>query len=73
MVKSQEPDLKRFMRGCSRVLMFVGAVIFFFGGKLLYEIKHVDFVVSEVTGIFGGVLLMLLGAGIAIPSKSRKP
>jgi len=34
-----------------------------------YEIKHVSFLVSEVVGILGGVLLMLLGARIALAAK----
>jgi len=48
-----------------------GATVFFIGGKFLYEIKHVSFLVSEVVGILGGVLLMLLGAGIALAANSQ--
>ncbi|MCU1312112.1 MAG: hypothetical protein JWO20_3237 [Candidatus Angelobacter sp.] len=40
--------------------------------KFLYEIKHVNFLVSVTVGIFGGVLLMLLGAGIAIKNKPSR-
>jgi hypothetical protein len=50
----------------------MGAAIFLIGGKFLYEIKHVSFVVSETVCIVGGVLLMLLGAGIGIAGKSRR-
>jgi hypothetical protein len=51
----------------------VGAAVFLVGGKFFYEIKHVNFLVSETVGILGGVLLMLLGAGIAIAGKSAGP
>jgi len=48
----------------------MGAAFFLIGGKFLYEIKHGSFLVSETIGILGGVLLMLLGAGVAIAGKS---
>jgi hypothetical protein len=50
----------------------VGAVVFLVGGKFLYEIKHVSFLVSEGVCIVGGVLMMLLGAGIAIKNKPSR-
>jgi hypothetical protein len=52
--------------------MFAGAVVFFLGDKFLYEVKHVKFLYSEAFGILGGVLLMLLGAGITRASKSSR-
>jgi len=51
----------------------VGAAVFFVGDAFLYEIKHVNFFVSAAIGILGGALVMLLGAGIALAGKSRKP
>jgi hypothetical protein len=51
----------------------VGAVVFLFGDAFLYEIKHVNFFVSAAIGILGGALVMLLGAGIAVASKSPRP
>jgi hypothetical protein len=52
----------------------VGAGVFFVGDAFLYEIKHVNFLVSAVVGILGGSLVMLLGAGIAIAgNKSSTP
>jgi hypothetical protein len=42
------------------------------GGKFLYENKHVNFLVSEAVGIFGGVLLMLMAAGIAMKNKPSR-
>jgi hypothetical protein len=51
----------------------VGAAVFFLGDAYLYEIKHVNFLVSAAVGILGGSLVMLLGAGIAVACKSPKP
>jgi hypothetical protein len=70
---STQPILQKIIDGCSSLLLLVGAVVFFVGDKFLHQIKHVNFVVSEVGGIAAGVLLMLLGAGIAIMGKSPKP
>jgi len=62
---------KEIMRASSRLLQWVGALIFLFGDAFLYEIKHVNFLMSALIGIIGGVLVMLLGAGLAIANKSR--
>lgn len=43
-----------------------------FGDAFLYEIKHVNFFVSAAIGILGGVIVMVLGAGIGIASKSPR-
>jgi hypothetical protein len=37
-----------------------------------YEIKHMNFFVSAAIGIPGGVLVMLLGVGIGVASKSPR-
>jgi hypothetical protein len=50
----------------------VGAAIFLICGKFLYEIKHVSFAVSETICILGGVLVMLVGAGLGIAGKSPR-
>lgn len=73
MADTQQSVLQMIIRGCSRLLLFLGAAVFLFGGKFLYEIKHLSFLVSEGVGILGGVLLMLLGAGIAMRAKSSTP
>jgi len=73
MADSRQPVLQRIIRVCSRLLLLVGAAVFFVGDKFLYEIKHVNLFVSEVVGVLGGVLLMLLGAGIVIAGKSPRP
>lgn len=52
--------------------MLLGGLVFFFGDKFLHEIKHMSFPASEMIGILGGVLLILLGAGIAVVGKSPK-
>jgi hypothetical protein len=72
MTNSRRLFLQRVIRGCSRLLLWVGVTVFFFGDKFLYEIKHVNFFVSAAIGILGGVLVMLLGAGIGVASKSTK-
>ena len=73
MADSKQPVLQRIIQGCSRLLLVVGVAVFLVGGKFFYEIKHVNFVVSETGGILGGLLLMLLGAGLAIAGKSAGP
>ena len=73
MTNSGEPVLQKMIRGCSRLLLWVGAVVFFVGDAFLYEIKHVNFYVSAATGILVGVLVMLLGAGIAVAGKPPRP
>jgi hypothetical protein len=70
MADSRQPVLQRIIRGCSRLLLWVGAAVFFIGDAFLYKIKRLNFFVSTVIGILGGVILMLLGAGIAMASKS---
>lgn len=71
MVDSGQPVLQRIIRGCSRLLGWVGALTFLLGDAFLYEIKHVNFLLSTLIGILGGVLLMSLGAVLQIVSKSR--
>jgi len=53
--------------------MWLGAAIFFVGDAYLYEIKHVNFFVSAVVGILGGLLVVLLAAGITVAYKSARP
>ena len=73
MTDSRQILLQRVIRGCSRVLLFAGALVFLFGDAFLYEIKHMHLLVAEVACILGGALLMLLGAGIGIAGKSPSP
>lgn len=73
MAELKQLVLQRIIRGCSRLLLWAGAAVFFVGDAFLYEIKHVNFFVSAAIGILGGVLVMLLGAGIAVASKSPTP
>jgi hypothetical protein len=69
---SKQPVLQKIIQGCSRLLLWAGAAVFLAGDAFLYEIKHVNFFVSAAIGILGGVLVMLLGAGIAVASKSPR-
>ncbi len=73
MQKPSESKLFKVIRGCSRLLLWAGAAVFLIGGKFLYEIKHVQFVNAEAVGMLGGMLLMLLGAGIGMVGKSSSP
>lgn len=72
MIDSRQPVLQRVICGSSRLLLWVGAAIFFVGDAYLYEIRHVNFFVSAAVGILGGSLVMLLGAGIAAACKPPK-
>jgi hypothetical protein len=51
-------------RVLSKVLLFTGVIIFIFGDRALREFWKVDFVLAEVCGIGGGLVLMLVGAAI---------
>jgi hypothetical protein len=57
----------KVVEGFSRLLLLIGATVFFIGGKFLYEIKHRNFLASESIGILGGLFLMFLGWAIARP------
>jgi hypothetical protein len=48
-------------RGTSKALLVAGGIIFFFGDRALREIWKVNFVLAEVCGIGGGLLLMVPG------------
>lgn len=72
MTESRQPVLQRMIHGSSRLLLWVGAAVFLAGDAFLYEIKHMNFFVSTAIGISGGLILMLLGAGIAVAGKSPK-
>ena len=72
MAELRQPVLQRIIRGGSRLLLWAGAAVFFVGDAFLYEIKHMNFFVSAAIGIPGGVLVMLLGVGIRVASKSPR-
>ena len=72
MTNSRQAVLQRMLQGCSRLLLWAGAAVFLFGDAFLYEIKHMNFFVSAAIGIPGGVLVMLLGAGLGVVSKSPR-
>lgn len=69
---SRQPVRKRIIQGFSRLLLWAGAGIFLVGDAFLYEIKHINFLISTGVGILAGVLLMLLGAGIAVRFPQRE-
>ena len=69
--QSKAPVLRVIVDGCSRLLLWIGAAVFFLGGKLLHEVKHIAFFDAEVFCIIVGIVLMMLGGGVAIASESR--
>jgi hypothetical protein len=72
MANPKQPVFQNVIQACSRLLLWVGAAIFLVGDAFLYEIEHVGFFTSAAIGLLGGVLVMLLGAGIAVASKSPR-
>jgi hypothetical protein len=72
MTDPKQPIRQRIIQMCSRLLLWAGAVVFLVGDAFLYEIRHVNFFVSAAVGILGGVLVMLLGAGILVASRSPR-
>jgi hypothetical protein len=73
MVESEQQSVsQKIIQKCSRLLLWVGAAFFFFLDAFLFEVKHMNFLVSTAVGILGGSLLMLLGAAIATADKSTK-
>jgi hypothetical protein len=72
MAELRQPVIQRMLQGCSRILLWAGAAVFLVGDAFLYEIRHVNFFVSAAIGILGGLLVMVLGAGIGIASKSPR-
>ena len=73
MTDSQQPVLQRIIRGCSRLLLWVGAAIFSSETRTFMRSSDVNFLVSAAVGILGGSLVMLLAAEIAVACKSAKP
>jgi hypothetical protein len=68
---TQEPQKPASVaRVCSRLIGSSEAAIFLVGGKFLYEIKHKNFLLSEMTGILAGTLLMFLGWAVRGLDKS---
>jgi len=72
MAEPKHPILQRIIEGCSSLLLLVGATVFLVGDKFLHEVKHAGFLASEGVGIAGGIVLMLLGGGLALAVKSPK-
>ena len=56
----------------SRTLLMVGAAGFLIGDRFLHEIMHVNAVASEVIGIGGGILVMLIGGALGDLRKSTQ-
>lgn len=72
MIDFRQPICQRLIRVLSRLLLWVGAAVFVAGDAYLFEIRHVNFFASVALGIGGGILVMLLGAAIAVANESSK-
>ena len=72
MLKAQPALTYRIVNAFSQFIKWAGAVVFLFGGKFLYEIRHKDFLTSEVLGILIGIFLVAIGAGISYTQKSAR-
>lgn len=70
MDNSRQGALQKLINGFSRVLMIVGGIVFLAGDNFLRRSQHTDFFTSEAYGIFGGLFLIMLGAGIGLLGKS---
>ena len=60
------------LRGISKTLMGAGAIAFFVGDRTLREFWHVNFALAELSGIGGGVLLMILGGALQTVASKKK-
>ncbi len=66
--------MKIIARALSKLLLLIGALIFFFGDRALQQIWKVSFVTSLLAAIGGGVAIMFAGAAIqlALTKAERK-
>jgi len=56
--------LKHFLRGLSPILVVIGGVSFFVGGRVIYEFGRVDRALAEIIGI-AVAFACLIGAALA--------
>jgi hypothetical protein len=68
---------KQIVRGISWLLLTLGGLVFFFGGRALHEFWGVDRMTAEAEGIVAAILLMFGGAGLKLaigdqPGKQAK-
>lgn len=62
----------KLLRGISKVLLGTGAFSVFWGDRILREFWHTNFVLAELGGIGGGVLLMILGGLLQTAASKQK-
>jgi len=58
--------MKLAVIGISWVLIAVGGMLFFIGGRALHELAGVDRLIAEIEGLAAAVVLVGLGAGIRV-------
>jgi hypothetical protein len=58
--------MKLAISGISWVLIAVGGMSFFFGGRALHEFAGIDRLLAEVEGLAAAAALIALGAGLRV-------
>lgn len=64
MVLFENRVIKPIVNGLSWVLIGIGGISFWVGGRALHEFAGVDRLIAEVEGLTGAVVLIALGAGL---------
>jgi hypothetical protein len=77
MVLFENRVIKPIVTGLSWVLIAIGGMSFWVGGRTLHEFAGIDRAIAEVAGLAGAALLIALGAGlraaVGLPLKKRRP
>ena len=64
MVLFENRVIKPIVGGLSWVLISIGGLSFWVGGRALHEFAGVDRAIAEVEGLAAGAVLIALGAGL---------
>ena len=68
MVLFESRVIKPIVSGLSWVLIAIGGMSFWVGGRALHEFAGIDRSIAEVEGLAGAAVLMALGAGLRVAS-----
>ncbi len=66
MVLFENRIIKSILSGLSWVLIGIGGMSFWVGGRALHEFAGIDRAIAEVEGLAGAAVLIALGAGLRI-------
>ena len=58
--------IKPIVNGLSWLLIAIGGLSFWVGGRALHEFAGIDGVIAEVEGLAGAAVLIALGAGLRV-------